>query len=356
MSSASYVRDRVWKRSDAKARLVGIALRPLSWLFGAGVGLRRAGYRIGLLRSREAAIPVVSVGNLTVGGTGKTPLTLWLARSLAERGYRPAIVSRGYGGSARGVTVVSEGAGPLVSAELGGDEPVMMARGFSGVVVTSAKRIDGVARAAELGCNVAVLDDGFQHRALARRCDLVLYDGQPGPLLPAGPYRERTSALERADAIILTGDEPLAESVAGETPCFRMTSRLGGLVESDAGGWRTRSVGDLAGKRVVAIAGIANPQRFYATLHQWDVVIEEVYEFADHHKYTRADWQEISRRGQECDLLVTTEKDLVKLAEFPFARGKLVALRIEPEIEDDESLLALVEAKVGDVASDADLG
>jgi len=344
----SFVRDRAWTRRDPWANLVAVGLRPLSWLFRAGVGARSLAYRSGLASPRRAPIAVVSVGNLSVGGTGKTPFTLWLARRLCGRGWRPAIVSRGYGGSSAGVTVVSEGAGPILDAAVVGDEPAMMARSFDGVVVTARQRIDGVRRAAELGCDVALLDDGFQHRGLARDFDIVLYDGLRGALLPAGPLREGPRALRRADAVVLTpaaGD--FAESMGGDVPVFRMTTELTELVESVGGEWQARSPGCLAGKRVVAVVGIAHPERFYDSIRSWDATIEEIFEYPDHHPYTRADWQEVSRRSQDCDLLVTTEKDLVKLQAFPFARGKLMALRVEPRLDDADRMLALIEEKIG---------
>ena len=344
MSIVGFVRDRAWKRSDRLGRLVMFALYPLSWVFRALIGLRNFAYWSRLAPVRRAEIPVVSVGNLTVGGTGKTPMALWLARTLAARGARVALVSRGYGGSARGVTVVSTGEGPLVGPELVGDEPVMMARAFRGVVITAPRRIDGVNRAAEEGCEVAILDDGFQHRALARDFDLVLYDGTQGSLLPAGPLRESLRALRRADAVIVTPSAG-AQSPSFSVPVFRVANELTGLVESVGGHWQERTCGCLAGKRVVAVSGIGHPERFYALIRQWDAEITDVFEYPDHHVYTRADWQEITRRSQDCDLVVTTEKDLVKLEAFPFARGKLMALRIEPRIEGGERLIAMIEAK-----------
>lgn len=356
MRTADFVRDRAWKRGDSLGRLAMIGLRPLSWLFGGAVAARNFAYWSGLAAVRRASIPVISVGNLTVGGTGKTPFALWLARRLQERGVRVALVSRGYGGSARGVTVVSEGGGLLVPPEVCGDEPAMMARGFAGTVVIGVKRIDAVNRAAELGCEIAILDDGFQHRSLTRDFDIVLDDGTRGAMLPAGPLRESARSLARADAIVLTTAEPTG--APRDVPTFRLTNRLTCLVEAVAGEWQERPCGRLAGKRVVAVVGIANPERFYSLIQHWDAEIIDVFEYPDHHVYTRADWQEISRRSQDCDLLVTTEKDLVKLEAFPFARGMLMALRIEPQLDDADRLLALIESKtlLRDIATEAPLG
>jgi tetraacyldisaccharide 4'-kinase len=175
-------------------------LLPASWLFGAGVALRNAAYRLGLLKSERAGIAVVSVGNLCVGGTGKTPLALWLARQLAADGTKVALLLRGYGGNVGGATLVSRGGGPQAHVEDSGDEAIMLAKCFGGVVLTANRRIEGVREAQSLGCRIVVLDDGFQHRALERDFDLVLVDEEEGSLLPAGPMREGYGALDRADA------------------------------------------------------------------------------------------------------------------------------------------------------------
>jgi tetraacyldisaccharide 4'-kinase len=348
---AEQVRETVWPRRGWKGKLGYAALRPLSGLFGMGVDVRNLAYRFKVLRARQAPMPVVSVGNLVVGGTGKTPFTLWLARSLSQRGLRVGILSRGYGGSAKQPTLVSRGAGPEVGADVVGDEPVMLAKSFSGPVVIAARRVAGAALLAELGCEVAVLDDGFQHRAIARTYDIVLVDRRLGPLLPAGPLRERPSALQRADAVVLVdhdGDGRIPDAppeAAGKLVC-RMHLEPRALVESAGNLWRERPIGNLAGQRVAAVCGIARPQGFYEALHRWEASLEEVFEFPDHHRYTPADWQRIARSGHQVDLVVTTEKDLVKLSAFPFATGKLVALRIVPVLDRAEELLNAISARV----------
>ncbi len=349
MSLSERVRESVWPRRGWFGRAGYAVLRPLSALFGVGVGLRNLGYRLGVLRVRRAAMPIVSVGNLCVGGTGKTPFTLWLARSLAARGVRVGILSRGYGGSARGVTIVSRGAGPEVDPEQVGDEPVMLARSFAGPVVTAARRIEGAAAMAELGCELVVLDDGFQHRAIARAFDIVLVDGRRGPLLPAGPMRERPSALRRADAVVLVEREDTAPTAVPAAAAAKLVCHMrmepAALVESVDRQWLERPLSWLAGQRVVAVAGIARPEGFYALLRRWEAVIEEVFEFPDHHRYTRQDWQQIARSSLQADMVVTTEKDLVKLTAFPFATGKLLALRIVPQVDRAEELIDAILAK-----------
>lgn len=344
-------RDAVWSRRGVAGQLGYAALRPLSAVFGVGVRLRGLGYRIGVLRTRRASIPVVSVGNLAVGGTGKTPMTLWLAQALTARGVRVGIVSRGYGGTAPGVTIVSRGDGPQVGPESAGDEAVMLAKSFAGPVLTAARRIDGAAAAAALGCQLIVLDDGFQHRALARSFDLVLVDGRRGPLLPAGPLREPLAALRRAHAVIdvhRDGERDVSGLPATvDVPRFQMRLDAVALVESREGRWRERPIAELVSQRVIAVAGIAQPDGFYAAVRRWEATISEVFESADHHRYTREDWQQIARAGHSADLIVTTEKDLVKLEAFPFATGKLVALRIAPQVDRAEALLSAILSATG---------
>jgi tetraacyldisaccharide 4'-kinase len=177
----------------------------------------------------------------------------------------------------------------------------------------------------------------------------VLVDGRRGPLLPAGPLRERMSALARAHAVLLVDDAERATPGALPVAVPVHTARVEAtaLVESVAGRWIARPLALLGGKRVVAVAGIARPERFYQVLRQWEAMIAEVFEFRDHHQYTAADWHAIARRGHEADLIVTTEKDLVKLEAFPFESGKLMALRIAPVVERGAQLIDAILKKVG---------
>lgn len=347
------LRDVVWTRRGTAGWVGWLALLPLSGLFAVGTELRRLAYATGLLRRERAPIPVVSVGNLTVGGTGKTPLTLWLARRLQLRGLRVAIVSRGYGGQSAGPTIVSRGAGVEAEVEEVGDEAAMLGKSFTGVVVTARRRLAGVQQAAQLGCDVAVLDDGFQHLALARDFDLVVVSSRRGGLLPAGPMREGWRALRRADAVVLAirGEEtdavplPLSAVRARLTQCTARF-RPNGLVVSDSGRWEERPIATISGARVLAVCGIAEPAAFYQTLRAWGADVREIFEYPDHHAYTADDWQNINREAHSVDYVVTTEKDLIKLERFPFAKDKLVAVRIIPELEAGDELVERVLARI----------
>jgi tetraacyldisaccharide 4'-kinase len=300
-------------------------------------------------------IPVISVGNLTVGGTGKTPLTAWIAGRLLEEGRRPAVVSRGYGGSSgRGPCIVSRGAGPLLPAAVAGDEPVLLARLLPGVrVVVGSDRVAGARAAREAGADVLVLDDGFQHRRLARDLDLVLLDSHDPfgayRLLPSGPLREPVASLKRAHAVILTRSRPgepfpFLERVirrhAGQVPVLRAGHRPTGFVDA-AGSVRPPPA------RAVAFCGIGSPDAFLVDLVREGVEVLEERRFPDHHRFRAAELTEITALAQRHGAVpVTTEKDLVRLP-APDALPGLLALRIEAEPHEPERLHALLLGALG---------
>lgn len=359
MSAQRAARDGIVRRWE-QGGLARWALGPLAWGYRLGVGVRRAAFGIGLRRAQQVPVPVVSFGNVTVGGTGKTPAALWLAGRLAARGERPAIVTRGYGGDLKGrvVTVGHEGRALFDPREIG-DEAVLLAERFPGPVVCGADRVAAAKQAiAEHGATVIVLDDGFQHWRLARDADVVLVDGRSGfgngALLPAGPLREPLAALRRAHAIVVTKSAAGArvaetlERVAPDVPKLAAELVPRSLVVSEDGVLVTRPLGDLVGRRVVTVSAIAQPQSFYEVLGQLEVRAVEVLEFPDHHLFTQADWQRITQAGHRADLVVCTEKDIVKLRRFPFARGGLAALRVDFTLRpgDDDRLGELLDGRI----------
>lgn len=351
--------ERAWKGEGARGHALRALLLPASAAFSVLVRLRMLAYRLHLRRGRRLTAAVVSVGNLSVGGTGKTPTALWLAESLRRRGYSVALLSRGYGGRARQPTVVGEwpelaARGVAVSTDVAvvGDENLLLARRFPGPVVVARRRAEGGALASrELGAEVLVLDDGFQHLALRRDFDLVcVRPAAPGDarVLPAGRLREPLSALRRAHAVLIAHSDPeqrpssaLERRLAG-LPVYRGRLRAETLVTPGPDGWRELPMGALASRRSLGVAGLADPAPFYRTLHEWEARVEDFLEFPDHHVYTLDDWKKIAHRSRELDLVVTTEKDLVKLERFPFAKDKLVAVRVSMEIDDAEGLLEAV--------------
>lgn len=362
--------ERAWKRQGIEGRAIRLALLPASALFSVAVRLRALAYRWHLLRRHALPAAVVSVGNLSVGGTGKTPTALWLAESLQQRGYSVAILSRGYGGEARVPTVVGAAsiAGIAASTDVRvvGDENVVLARRFSGPVVVARRRAEAGALACrELGADVLVLDDGFQHLALRRDFDLVCVRPSVAGddrVLPAGRLREPPAALGRAHAALITkggADErvhPALERHLAKIPTYRGELRAVTLLTPDSGEWRERPLGVLAARKALGVSGLADPQPFYRTLHDWEARLQDFLEFADHHVYTLDDWKRIAHRSRELDLVVTTEKDLVKLERFPFAKDKLVAVRVSMHVENGaqlvDSVVAAIERRRAELAAD----
>lgn len=281
-----------------------VLLRPLSWLYRGVVMLRSAGYRTGLLRRRRVAAPVIVVGNITVGGTGKTPLVIWLVELLRSEGYRPGIVSRGYRGRARHWP---QQVRPDSDPEMVGDEPVVLSRRTGCPVAVGPDRV--AAAEALLRYNdvdVVVSDDGLQHYALERDIEIVVIDGVRRfgnrLCLPAGPLREPVSRLARADFLVVNGGTALW----GEFP---MTMQPGELRNVRQDGI-VRSPDSFHGRQVHAVAGIGHPERFFRQLRQLGFTVIE-HPFPDHHAFTAQDLA----FGDDLPVIMT-EKDAVKCRRF----------------------------------------
>lgn len=293
-------------------------LLPLEYLYRGATALRRHLVR----RERSAdAPPVIVVGNITVGGTGKTPVVIALAQWLQREGFRPGIVSRGYGGRAAGYPCEVTADTP---ADIAGDEACLMARRTGLPVVVSPRRREAVAQlAAHYRCDVVVSDDGLQHYAMARDMEVVVIDGGRGlgngHCLPVGPLREPASRLRQVDVILVNG-EAAAPLPDGALP---MRLRAGDLVALH-GGERRAVPQWRASKRVHAVAGIGHPQRFFATLAGlgFEVV---AHPYPDHHRFSAADLT----FSDELPVIMT-EKDAVKCREF--ARPDWWALRVDAEL------------------------
>jgi tetraacyldisaccharide 4'-kinase len=324
--------------TDGAGGPLAALLRVLSVPYGTAVALRSHAYDRGWLATHRVSARVVSVGNLVVGGSGKTPLALWLAGRLAEAGRRPAIVARGYGKRRRGVVVVGDGGRALVGAREGGDEAVLMARRFRGPVVTGEDRV-AAARAAidRFGVDTVVLDDGFQHRRLARDVDVVVMAGPPrsSRLLPAGPQREPARAGGRARARGAGGASPPPGT---SCPVFRARLVPEAVVGAGAAEWTVEPPDTLADRRVVAVAGIARPERFLDDLVRLGAHVERAVLRRDHHPWTPAEVASVVAEAGEATV-VTTEKDLVKWA-VP-AGATVRALRLGVEMDDAATFLRL---------------
>ncbi len=321
-------------------------LAPLSVLFGAGARLRLQLYRAGLRKVRRAGRPVVSIGNVAAGGTGKTPFVRYLARELLARGKRPAILTRGYGRTSRGTVVVSRGDGLCVPVDAAGDEASLLARALPGVpIVADAVRFRAAVQAEALGVPVDLhlLDDGFSHVGLARDVDIVLLDATDpaagGDFLPAGRLREPLSSLARADLIVITKCEQadpaaaieLASVHARGIPVFRARTVVTGILDRKGA---LVAPADLPPGTVVAVAGLARPEAFRDTLDRLDISPAAFLPFPDHARYGDFRIGRILRTVEEtgATALLTTEKDAVKLEESV----SLPVFRVAIEMRVDE--------------------
>ena len=302
---------------------VSVLLFPVSLVFRLLVALRRLLFRAGALPSVRLHVPVIVVGNLTVGGTGKTPLILALAEALRRKGLHPGILSRGYGGTDAGPRAVSAGE----DATQVGDEPLVLAERSGCPVWIGADRA-AAARAllaAHARCDVILCDDGLQHYRLQRDFEIAVEDERGfgnGLLLPAGPLREPPG--RRVDATVVNGAEP-------RPGAFRMRLTPAGLYRVDAHAAPLMQ-SELSGKKLHAVAGIGNPERFFAGLSRMGLAFS-AHPFPDHHAFRAADLE-----FADCDFVLMTEKDAVKCRDF--GRRDLIAVRVGAEF--DPSLTELI--------------
>jgi len=318
------------------------ALTPAAALYCGALAMRRRWWRS---RAADARVPIISVGNLTVGGNGKTPFTLFLASRMRARGFAVAIVSRGWGGTSETSALVSDGTNILMSPRTAGDESVMMAKSFLGPIAVARRRIDAVRLlSARAHFDALILDDGFQHLRLRRDLDLILINAARGFgngwVIPAGPLREPRSALSRADAIVLIDSggrqTPLLTAanlaLPQHLPIIHASIRPRALVRAHDAGWQEYPL-VLAGRRIVAVNGLADAAGFHAMLTDLGATLAATFDFPDHHDYTPHDIENILSAMSAADHIVTTEKDLVKLERFPLADVSLYALRLDVSMD-----------------------
>lgn len=328
MSLREWVARRWWRgEGGAAGAALDVALAPAELLYRGVTSLRNAGYDRGWMPSEAAPVPVISVGNVAVGGAGKTPVSAHIAGRLAAWGRRPAIALRGYGEDEI-----------LVHRELNPDIPVFAA----------ARRVDAARKAAEEGRDVVVLDDGFQHRALRRDLDVVLVSSegwtQTRRVVPRGPWRETAEALRRAGIALVTRKSDSVErteQVADEVrriahgiPVLRCDLRPTRLVSLDRA--REIALDDLAGRRVLAVAALADPVPFVSHLRAHAGDVEEAA-WPDHHAFTAAEAAEIARRA-DGRAVVMTRKDAVKLRPLLGAETEAYVLEQAVEIPDGHLL------------------
>jgi tetraacyldisaccharide 4'-kinase len=321
--------------------LLRVLLWPLSLLYGQIGRVRASLYAKGTLKQRRLTKPVISVGNLTVGGTGKTPMVIWLAENLLKDGYRVGILSRGYKGN-NGTSDEIE----LMKFRL-------QQRAVFGVGPDRYEQ----GRRIEASVDVFLLDDGFQHLALARDVDILLIDAsQPlarQTLLPTGRLREPVSAMARADILVFTRTETVAGPMAAiekvqNFPVFSAATRLMGFrrLGKDA---QTLSIEEIGGGPFYAFCGIGNPRAFFQDLQNWKVVLADRCEFPDHHRYDSRDALELEEAAQRAGAraLLTTEKDAQNLAGVQFSAIPVYIALIDLDISKADALLSLVKENLG---------
>lgn len=329
-----------------------VILYCLSLAYGLAVYIRLRLYDLGILKTQRLPCKVISIGNITAGGSGKTPMAIHIAGLLKKQGQSVAILSRGYGRTTSGVLTVSDGANILLEPQEAGDEPYLMASRLKGVpVVVGEDRAEaGLFAVRKFAPACIILDDGFQHLRLERDLNILLVDAKTGFgngfLLPRGILREPLSAVKRASITMVKGD--VLEAGATKiitTPIVRFAYKPSCLTPLNDG--QTLSPASLDGKRVLAVAGIANPQSFFSTLRELGAEIVQTLVFPDHHAYSKADAVRIESLekaspegvgttgvGTTVEMIVTTEKDGVKLKSLVDRSLGIYALSIEVSVKD----------------------
>lgn len=354
--SNAWVRD-VWEGKGVRGKILKLIFSPVALLYRSVVLVRNTLFNLGWTRATDLTRPVVSVGNLTVGGTGKTPTCLWLAQELKARGLKVAILSRGYRRQGRGPVVLipnSKQAFPSDCDEeilQAGDEPVMMTRLYGHIVAVDANRsLAATALLERENVDVFILDDGFQHRRVKRQYDLLLLGSDSsGRLLPAGPFREPKRNSSRASGLLVTGDEDQWRAQLrgrDERESFLGSLQPVFLIGYGANRWKEFPLTLLYRSKVLVVTGIGDPHGLYQMIHEWEGELVDTLEFPDHYIYSARDWQQINRVARLADLIITTEKDILKLARFPFAKDKLLALRVAMTVEKGDALIDAILQKV----------
>ncbi len=326
--------QRVWY--DGHAPWLSLALLPLSWLFSLIVACRRAAYRTGVLRRIRLARPVVVIGNVTVGGTGKTPFTIWLAAQLQAKGVRVGIVLRGYGGAS---PHWPRDVGSDSAPEEVGDEAVLLATRTGAIVVAGPDRVAAARRAIERGAEIVLSDDGLQHYRLARAREIVVIDGRRGVgnrrLLPAGPLREPVSRLAEADLRVVSWRDGTARPLTPVPATIQAWSRLSAATALVSG--ETRPLDAFKGSRVHAVAAIGNPQPFFAALQQHGIEVAP-HALPDHARL-RAD----DIRFPDQLAVLMTEKDAVKCRAIADQRHWAVRMDVMVSEQDAAAVHAMLD-------------
>ncbi|MFQ5597356.1 MAG: tetraacyldisaccharide 4'-kinase [Nitrospiria bacterium] len=343
------VSERLWGDGSWFSDLVRLPLTFVSWIYGAIVRFRILMYQAGWLSQKKVDCRVVCVGNLTTGGTGKTPFTIYLAKKWQAKGSKVGIVSRGYRRKNKApVVMVSDGFQPLGTPESVGDEAYLMAKRLQGVPIAVANdRYAGcVWLRSHFQVDVIILDDGFQHLKLHRDRNFLLIDASSpfgnGKLIPRGPLREPISEIRRADCVVLTRSDQCKDIGAlsrlikdSQRPFIKSRFAATELINLENS--FKRSLSDLDGLAILAFCGLGNPRGFLSQLTQLGAKVQDVVYFSDHHSYSQSDILAIEKRAAEMGVrwILTTEKDAVKLKGLSTGRPDIWMLRVDVAFMED---------------------
>jgi len=328
-------------------------LKFVSLFYSLIVRVRVWFYQKNVFETRSLPVPVISIGNLTLGGTGKTPMTIWVAQKLLENGRQPAILSRGYqANTKKNIEIVSNRSGILVEPELAGDEPAMMARRLKGVpVIVSKDRYEaGVLAVKKLGADSLILDDGYQRLDVKRDLNILLidhsHDFENDTIFPAGTLREPLKEAGRADLVCFTRAiadnlDPPAKNYSN-APIIKSQTVIKVLTDLELK--KTRDINDLKGLRVCAFCGIAQPEKFKKLLELYGAQVVSFLSFPDHHYFKSSDIKSVEEKAKSCaaEIILTTEKDSVKLLEFSFSMPLFVAILDLNWLEGEDTLTHLL--------------
>ncbi|MGA7161834.1 MAG: tetraacyldisaccharide 4'-kinase [Bacteroidota bacterium] len=333
------------------------ALLPFSWLYGCGVVLRNLFYDWQLFHIDHVDVPVISVGNISTGGTGKTPVAGMIAKMLQGKNIRSAIVSRGYKRETRGLVEVSDGFVLKATARESGDEAFQLATSLvKTIVVVDDQRLRGARYAvSKLNAQAVVLDDGFQHRSLHRDLDIVLIDAAYSPftmpMLPAGYRRDSLRSLKRANAVLLTKVKPtlnverLKEQIRRYSHARIFSSSFTVTAFRRAKTGFSVNLSSVKGKHAVAFCGIGQPESFRESLQDIGIIVSSMITFDDHHSYSDSDVRNIVAEQEKlkAEYIITTEKDMARLSSFEFSETyPLFCLEIEVTVREEKEWTSLI--------------
>ena len=326
----------------------------LSWFYGIIIWIRNCLYNFDLLKSVSFNVPIISVGNITTGGTGKTPMVIYLAKLLERSGCNPGIVSRGYGRNSRGLIVVHDGNRLLIDVDCAGDEPYLMGKQLDNIpIIVSEDRREAIRHLLHTSkVNIIIMDDGFQHRKVKRDLDIITISANDSKndyrLLPWGKLREPFKNINRSNAIVFTKTDNytppnmLAEFQSVFKGNSIVSSIIPVLMKYDSSGYHK----SLHSSEVLfAFCGIGEPDSFFKSIKQLDLKLVGKRIFSDHQEYTESVITELSAqiKSSNCAAIITTEKDLVKLSESFLDEFETFVIKIEMEFEIEGAVLDMIQ-------------